>query len=250
MKKRPAEKPSISDLETAARRLARTKPQRKAFVKLLKQEPIVDAKELAKMAAGGKASYYEARRNFTDRTFQQLANGLRLALALSRSEEKLNAFYEHKFWDGKRPNQAKIMLHCLQFALPPSNNAERKLLSKYAAAIGWLVLEGCGPDDLRDGAAREGGLSACASKLAAWRRKRKKTASGEPDAVRGEKEEATAVPSVADATTNVVKLPVRFVNGLRRKVRDREPPADSERFWARIRHRGDRITITKIARGK
>lgn len=62
----------------------------------------------------------------------------------------------------------------------------------------------------------------------------------------GTKEVANAVPSAADATTNVVKLPVRFVKGLRRKVRDREPPADCEHFWARIRHRG----ITRIACGE
>ena len=210
MKKQEA-KPSSSDLKEAARQLARTKPERKAFLRLLEQEPIVDAKELTKAAAGGGADYRAARRNFINLTFEQLGNGLRLALTLSRSEAKLNAFYEHKFWDGKRPNQSKLILHCLQFALPPRGDGDRKQLSKYAAAIRWLVLERYSPDDLRNGAAKEGGLSACARKLAAWRRNRKKPASGKTDAERGETEVANAVPSAADATTNVVKLPVRFV---------------------------------------
>jgi hypothetical protein len=151
------ETPSISESRKAAQQLAETTPEREAFVKLLRQQPVVNAKTLTTEAADGAADLYNARRNLVNRRNEQLSSALRLALALSLSPKRLVAFYQHTFWDYKRPNEGKLLLSCLQFAMQPRNDNERKLLSKYAAAVNWLVLQGYGPDDLARAIMKEGG---------------------------------------------------------------------------------------------
>ena len=248
----------ISEYKQAARRLAETGPERKAYVELLRHATTVDIGQLTKAAADGAISLYDARRNLSNMTNEQLAAGLRLALALSTDTQKLTEFYCHPSWDHRTPNRNKLLLACLQFAMPPRNVRERKLLSKYAAVVSWLVLQGHGPDDLAQGVvAKEGGRSACARKLAAWRRERKNASADRSDrsartelgAARRKKPTANAAGAAAGVTSNTARLRVRFANGLRQKIRDREPPADRKHFWARVRHRGERISIVEIAPG-
>jgi hypothetical protein len=247
--------PSIGEIRNAANQLAGTAPEREAFFQLLRQQPIANAKELKQATLAGVDNLYDARRNLSDRTCAQLAQGLRLALTLSRSAKELNTFYEHRFWNGRRPNQAKLLLHCLQFALPPRNGLERKQLSRQASAVGWLVLQGYGPDNLAKGIAKEGGFSACATKLAGWRRKRKskspdqgnRTIREETGKVGRAKSVSSADSSAADMKSIAVKNPIRCGKGLRQKIIDREPPADRDEFWGRILRRGDRISIVEIA---
>jgi hypothetical protein len=250
--------PSISKSKKAALQLAGTAPERKAFVKLLRRQPVVNVTQLATQAADGAADLYEARRNLADRRNEQLANALRLALALSLDRKKLDTFYRNKFWDDRRPNAGKLLLSCLQFAMRPRNDNERKLLSKYAAAVNWLVLQGYGPDDLARGIMKEGGRSACTDKLAEWRRERKRVSAdkGDPTAqaktrAAGEKQPlANADAASAEVTSGATKLPVWFAKGIRQKITDRDPPADHDEFWGRILHRGDRISIVEIALGR
>jgi hypothetical protein len=245
--------PLTSEFDKAARRLAGTTPERKAFIELLKQEAIANAMELKKATLDGVNNLYDARSILSSRTFDQLAKGLRLALALSRSTKELNAFYEHKFWNDRRPNKAKLLLHCLQFALPPRNDLERKQLSRQASAVGWLVLQGYGPDNLAAGIKEEGGFSACATKLAGWRRKRKSRVQGDRT-IREDMGAAGRAKSVSSADaagahmkSAAVKLPIWCGKALRQKIEDREPPANRDEFWGRILHRGDRISIVEIA---
>lgn len=247
--------PSISESRKAAHQLAGTAPEREAFFKLLRQQPAVNAKTLTAEAADGAADLYNARRNLANRRSEQLSNALRLALALSVSPNKLVAFYQHKFWDYKRPNEDKLLLSCLQFAMQPRNDNERKLLSKYAAAVNWLVLQGYGPDGLAQGIMKEGGQSACANKLAAWRRERKRVSADKADRTRqaktlaagGKQPVANSDAAPAEVTSGTTKLPVRFAKGIRQRIADRDWPADREEFWGRIVHRGDRISIVEIA---
>ena len=247
--------PSISESRTAARQLAGTAPEREAFFQLLRQQPAVNAKALATEAADGAADLYNARRNLTNRRGEQLSNALRLALALSVSPKRLVAFYQHKFWDYKRPNEDKLLLSCLQFAMQPRNDNERKLLSKYAATVNWVVLKGYGPDDLTQGIMKEGGQSACANKLAAWHRERKRVSADKADRTRqaktlaagGKQPVANSDAAPAEVTSGTTKLPVRFAKGIRQRIADRDSPADRDEFWGRIVHHGDRISIVEIA---
>jgi hypothetical protein len=247
----------VSRYEKAALQLAGTAPERKAYTKLLEREPTtVNAEGLIKAAEVGVVSFHTARKNLTKLTMEQFSAALRLALALSRDAGKLAEFYDHAFWDHKRPNQAKLVLSCLQFAMPPHNDSERKLLSKYASSVNWLVLQGYGPDNLAQGVREEGGLTECAAKLAAWRRERRKARADRADpTIRGETGTAKqpvegAYSSAKSVTSAAVRLPVQFVKGLRKTVKDRQPPADRKYFWARVRHHGERITIIRIAPGK
>ena len=136
--------------------------------------------------------------------------------------------------------------------MPPHDDSTRKLLSKYAAAANWLVLQGYGPDDLAQGVRGEGGLAECAARLAAWRRDRKNDRADPADSTRGKtdttKQSADADdPSTTGVTSAAVRFPVRFVQGLRRKIEERKPPADRDYFWVRAHHHGDRITIVGMA---
>jgi hypothetical protein len=247
--------PSISKSKKAALQLAGTAPERKAFANLLRQQPVANATQLATAAADGAADLYKARRNLVDRRNEQLANALRLALTLSLNRKKLDEFDQNKFWDDKRPNAGKLLLSCLQFTMRPRNDNERKLLSKYAAAVNWLVLRGYGPDDLARGIMKEGGRSACTDKLAEWRRERKRVSAdkGDPTAqaktrAAGEKQPLpNADAASAEVTSGTTNLPVGFGTGILQKITDRDPPADHDEFWGRILHRGDRISIVEIA---
>jgi hypothetical protein len=203
-------------------------------------------------------SLSQALRDLSELTNRQLSASLRLALALSRDEQKLTAFFHDPFWKHKRPNRRKLLLACLQFALPPRSTRDRKQLSKYAAAVTWLVIRGYGPDDLTEGVKKEGGRAQCARKLAAWRAEQKKISAEQKDrTIRRETLVRAPAKSVvhpdaatADATSGAPRLPVGFAPGLRQWIKDREPPADREFFWARVRHRGKRIRIVRIAAGK
>jgi hypothetical protein len=254
MKRKKKPSLSISEHEAAARRLAGTAQERQAYLKLLEQEPsIVDTKQLAEAAADGVPDLYVARKTLHDLTIEQLAAALRLALALSRDPKKLTAFYQHPFWDHKKPNRGKLLLLCLQFALPPRNTKERKILSKNAASISWMVLQGYGPDGFARGFGREGGRSACAAKYANWRREHKGVYENQTDqAIQQKKDVANKSADADDSSTTgvtsaVVKFPVRFAQGLRRKIEERKPPADRDYFWVRAHHHGDRITIVGMA---
>lgn len=103
----------VSKYEEAALQLAGTAPERKAYRKLLEREPTtVDTEGLMKAAEDGVVGFQSARKNLIKSTMEQLSAALRLALALSRNAKKLTAFYDHAFWDHKRPNQAKLVLAC------------------------------------------------------------------------------------------------------------------------------------------
>ena len=254
MKRKKKPSLSIAEHEAAARRLAGTAQERQAYLRLLEQEPpTVDTKQLAEAAADGVPDLYVARKTLHDVTIEQLAAALRLALALSRDPKKLAAFYEHPYWSHKKPNRGKLLLLCLQFALPPRNTKERKNLSKFAASISWMVLQGYGPDGFAQGFDKEGGRSACAAKYASWRRKQKGVYENQTDQAIQQKKDATNKSAEADdssttgVTSAVVKFPVRFAQGLGRKIKERKPPADRDYFWVRAHHHGDPITIVGMA---
>jgi hypothetical protein len=253
MKRKKKPSLSIAEHEAAARRLAGTAQERQAYLRLLEQEPpTVDTKQLAEAAADGVPDLYVARKTLHDVTIEQLAAALRLALALSRDPKKLAAFYEHPYWSHKKPNRGKLLLLRLQFALPPRNTKERKNLSKFAASISWMVLQGYGPDGLARGFGKEGGRSACAAKYANWRREHKGVYEDQSDqAIQQKKDVANKSADADDSSTTgvtsaAVGLPVRFVQGLGQKIRERKPPADRDYFWVRAHHHGDRITIVEM----
>ena len=86
------------------------------------------------------------------------------------------------------------------------------MLSRYASAITWLVLQGFDPNTLADGLAQEGGVAACATRHAAWRRGRRTegTASGSkaaeqrnaPEAVAGKSADGTAIKAPQTGETS------------------------------------------------
>jgi hypothetical protein len=249
-KKNKKLEPPVPDYEAAARHLASTAPERQKFRQLLEREATaLSAEDLMKAAEDGVVGYYSTRKAFVKSTMEQLSRTLRLALAICSDTKRLETFYNHAFWDHRRPNKEKLTLSCLKFAMPPDGSSDQKLLSKYASAINWLVLQGYTPDNLAQGVKREGGLNESARKLAAWRRDRTK-ARADRAAAAAKKPAEGAGLAPADVTPSAAGFPVRLVRGLRQKIKDREPPADRPYLWARLHHHGNRITIIRIAKGR
>ena len=87
-----------------------------------------------------------------------------------------------------------------------------------------MVLQGYGPDGFAQGFDKEGGRSACAAKYASWRRKQKGVYENQTDQAIQQKKDATNKSAEADdssttgVTSAVVKFPVRFAQGLGRKI--------------------------------